>query len=122
MPGADPGTVLGRRAAAAPQPTARHAVRRADHRRALLLTDIPAAIVGWTLAAALLAWNHADYPRWYLALGASVLGIGLAGCFWVPAFAEAEAVQWIERARDLPYLITLAELFTLLRQIDPARC
>lgn len=86
---------------------------------ALLLTDIPAAIIGWTLAAALIAWNSADYPRWYLALGASVMGIGIAGCYWLPALAEADLVQWIERPREIPFLLTLADLLTPLRQIDP---
>ncbi|MCC6801474.1 MAG: hypothetical protein IT319_01220 [Anaerolineae bacterium] len=86
---------------------------------ALVLTDIPAAIIGWTLTAALIAWNSADYPRWYLALGASVMGVGIAGCYWLPALAEADLVQWVERPREIPHLLTLAELFTPLRQIDP---
>lgn len=86
---------------------------------ALVLTDIPAAIIGWTLAAALMASDSGDYGRWYLVFGGCALGVAAAGCFWLPALAEADAVQWVERPRAIPYVMTLRELFTLMQPTDP---
>ncbi len=86
---------------------------------ALLLTDVPAAIVGWTLAAALLASNTGAYARWYLVIGAGLIGVGLAGCFWLPALLEADAVQWFAHPLAIPQQITLLDLLTPLRPVDP---
>ncbi|HVU14059.1 MAG TPA: 6-pyruvoyl-tetrahydropterin synthase-related protein [Phototrophicaceae bacterium] len=86
---------------------------------ALLLTDVPAAIVAWTLAAALLAANTGAYARWYLIIGAGMIGVALAGCFWLPAFFEADAVQWFARPLAIPQQLTLLELLTPLSPVDP---
>lgn len=86
---------------------------------ALALTDVPAALVGWLLAAALIGASRPEFRRWYLVLGAGVLGVGLAGCYWVPALAEMQAIQWYDHPDALAGVLTLGELLAPLRLIDP---
>ena len=85
----------------------------------LLLTDVRAACVAWALAIAFLAWDRTDFRRWLLPLGAGLLGTLLAAHFWLPALAEADAVQWYARPRPIPDLLTLGGLFAPLRPLDP---
>ncbi len=85
----------------------------------LVLTDVPSAIVGWLLAAALIAYSASEFPRWHLALGAGVLGVGLAGFYWVPALAETGAVQWFDHPDALAGTLTLGALLAPLQPVDP---
>ncbi len=84
---------------------------------ALLLTNLPAALVGGLIAAALVAWSN--YRRWVPVLVAGGLGIGLAACYWLPALAEADAVNWYSRLTTLTANLTPLDLVTPLRPLDP---
>ncbi len=86
---------------------------------ALLLTDLPSAVIGWLLVAALLAADIGAYTRWSLVVIGGLLSIGIAACFWLPALSEADAIHWQANPRVIPYLLTLRDLITPLRPIDP---
>ncbi len=86
---------------------------------ALLLTDIPAALVAWAIVFVMLVWDRPDYSRWYYPLIAGLVGALLSAYFWLPLIAEADAVQWYTHAQIAPDLLTLGELFAPLRPVDP---
>ncbi len=85
----------------------------------LLLTDVHIAMAGWLLAAALVAFSRQRFPRWYLALAAGLLSVGLAAFYWLPALAEADAVQWYVRPDALAGTLTLGGLLAPLLPLDP---
>ena len=85
----------------------------------LMFTDPRVLAIGWAIAVVLMEWNHGAIRRSALVLTSGVLGAAAAACFWLPALVEASAVQLIARPRAIPFTLTLANLLTPLRQLDP---
>ncbi len=86
----------------------------------LLLTEPHTGLVGLGLAAAFCAAQ----PRAASSGGKRVavgllLGVVMSAFFWLPALAEATAVQWYPTTAPIQPTITLAGLLTPLRPIDP---
>lgn len=87
---------------------------------ALILTHVPLALTGLILMSALMVWQRIAHrrARGRSIASASLLGIGLAACFWIPALLEQPAVHWITPLTAAPHRLTLAGLVTPLQQID----
>ncbi len=92
---------------------------------ALVLTDIPAAIIGWTLTAALIAWNSADYPRWYLARTLADLALEILRGRGASAErgGQIQGPGWEPPGDIQPYLETASRTTpaTFSRQLDSAQ-
>ncbi len=86
---------------------------------ALILTDIPFAILTGGLAIILMCITPANRGRYILLSMAMLCGVGLASIYWLPAWLEHGLVRWQPPAYEpLPASITLSGLFAPLRRID----
>lgn len=86
------------------------------------LTSIRATFVGLLVAGIFALWAgwRVGQPRAILrVLLGILLGIGLAGFYWLPALLEHDAVHWQSSPlRVEPRHLTLGELFAPLRPLD----
>lgn len=87
---------------------------------ALCYTHIQMALIGILLAALLALWQRSLSRRthWLSLVGALLLGIGIAGCFWIPALLEQPAVHWRPPLNPAFNTITLRELLAPAHQVD----
>jgi hypothetical protein len=83
---------------------------------ALLLTQVPMALAGLGLALALVIWNRGGAR--FLAVAALVLGVGLAGFYWLPALLDMDAIHWQHSFASYDYRLSLAGLFAPVTQLD----
>lgn len=89
---------------------------------ALILTDLPSAGIGLTLAALLTAWHTLTIDRgapWGVLALAALFGVGIGACFWLPALLESGEVIWRAPHDALPAL-RYRDLFAPLSPLDPA--
>jgi hypothetical protein len=89
---------------------------------ALVLTDVPSAGIGLTLAMILTVWHTVmvDHgARWSVVVLAMLFGVGVGACFWLPAILETEGVIWTQPLGTLPTL-NYRDLFAPLSPLDPA--
>jgi hypothetical protein len=83
---------------------------------ALLLTHVPTALAGLGLALALVIWNKGQSRL--LTLAALVLGVGLAGFYWIPALLDGGAIHWHPAFAEHGYRLEFAGLFAPIAQLD----
>jgi len=88
---------------------------------ALYLTSFRGAIVSTVLAVILILWHwrtvKARMP-WARILMSYVLGVGIAGFFWIPALLEQDVIQWRTTAVVSSLSLRLDEFVAPVRQID----
>lgn len=88
---------------------------------ALWFTHPPSGMVGLVLTIMLTLWQRRyqnSRVRWQALLIGWLLGFGMAGFYWIPAWLESSAIHWQKLAPAPPYSLSLLELLTPLRQID----
>jgi hypothetical protein len=84
------------------------------------LTSLRAAWISTLLVMAFVGWHwHAGGKvPWRRMIGAYVLGIGVAGFYWIPALLEQDAVRWRAATIPVSFNLTLASLIAPAQEID----
>jgi hypothetical protein len=87
---------------------------------ALYLTSPSEAFVSTFIVAILAIWHRRSNGRvpWLHLVGGYILGLGIAGFYWIPALLEQEFIHWRMPFISSNFSLTLAALFTLPHQID----
>ncbi|HEX2906640.1 MAG TPA: 6-pyruvoyl-tetrahydropterin synthase-related protein [Phototrophicaceae bacterium] len=87
---------------------------------ALFFTDVQAGLVGLLLSALLLIWQQTTsrHAPWLIAISGLMLGIGVAGCYWIPALLEQSAITWLPPLVTPTFRLTIAELIAPLQYVD----
>ncbi|MEO8610314.1 MAG: 6-pyruvoyl-tetrahydropterin synthase-related protein [Chloroflexota bacterium] len=88
---------------------------------ALFLTNIQAAMASLFLAIVLLIWHKSTIRQnahILFILGGFLLGIGIAGFYWIPVLLEENGVHWLIPRLTQDYQLALPSLFSPLLQVD----
>jgi hypothetical protein len=105
-------------------------MRTVDHPFDLFVVSITTAALGFTAPAHLLVgvtlvivtslWQQTSAGKRFQLLAVILLGVCVAGCFWLPALLEQNAIQWIPTLMPAPLLnIGLLDLLRPLQPVDP---
>jgi hypothetical protein len=88
---------------------------------ALFLTDIPATIVSISLGMIVVFWHKSTVQRntgLLPVLGSILLGVGIAGFYWIPIVLEEDGVHWVVPRITQLYKLSPLSLLAPLQQID----
>lgn len=87
---------------------------------ALCFTHLQMALTAILFAVLMAFWQRGFTRRthWAALVAGVILGIGIAGCFWIPALLEQPAVRWRQPVTVNSFHLTLGELLTPARQVD----